>query len=110
METDQLQAQAMLTLNAFSDGWDFGLVLFGLHLIVIGYLVFKASYMPKILGALLVIAGLGYMFDSITVLLFPNFGVTVSLFTFVGELLLALWLVIKSASVKRWEKLELESA
>jgi len=105
----QLQAQALLVLNAFSDGWSFALIVFGLHLIVIGYLVFKAGSMPKILGSLLVIAGLGYMFDSITGFLFPNFGVTVGQFTFFGELLLALWLVIKSVRAKNW-KLTLESA
>ena len=50
------------------------------------------------------------MFDSVTGFLFRNFGVTVGQFTFIGELLLALWLVIKSASAKQWEKLALESA
>lgn len=108
--TDQLQAQALLSLNAFSDGWALGLGIFGLHLIVLGYLVFKAGYAPNILGALLVIAGLGYTFDSVAGLLFPNFGVTIAQFTFMGEVLLAFWLVIKSARVKQWEKLALESA
>ena len=110
LETVQLQAQALLALNAFSDGWAFALSVFGLHLIVLGYLVFKVGSMPKILGTLLVIAGLGYMFDSITGFLFPNFGVTIGQFTFIGELLLALWLVMKSATAKNWEKLALESA
>jgi hypothetical protein len=110
LETGQLQAQAFLALSAFSDGWSFALAVFGLHLTVLGYLVFKAGFMPKILGALLIIAGLGYMFDSITGFLFPNFGVTVGQITFIGELLLALWLVIKSARAKNWENLALEPA
>jgi hypothetical protein len=110
LETGQLQAQAFLALSAFSDGWSFALAIFGLHLTVLGYLVFKAGFMPKILGALLIIAGLGYMFDSITGFLFPNFGVTVGQITFIGELLLALWLVIKSARAKNWENLALEPA
>lgn len=109
-KTDQLQAQALLFLNAFADGWSIGYVFFSLHLIFLGYLVFKAGYMPKILGALLIIAGLGYMFDSITGFLFPDFGVAISQFTFIGELLLAIWLVIKGVSVKQWERLGLESA
>lgn len=110
LEMDQLQAQALQMLNAFNDGWDLALVLFGLHLILIGYLVFKAGYMPKILGALLVIAGVGYTFDAVTGFLYPSFGVEVSLVTFIGELLLALWLVIKGVSNRQWEKLVLESA
>lgn len=108
--TDQLQAQALLSLNAFSDGWAFALGVFGFHLIVLGYVVFKASYAPKILGVLLVIAGLGYTFDAIVGFLVPNFDVTVGQFTFIGELLLALWLVVKSVRVEQWEKLVRESA
>jgi hypothetical protein len=108
--TEQLQGQALLALNAFNNSWDFGLALFGLHLILVGYLVFKAGYMPWILGALVVLCGLGYTFDSVVGILFPDFGVTVSLVTFVGELLLALWLVIKGLSDKQWEKVALESA
>ena len=100
----------MLALNAFSDGWDLGLALFGIHLILLGYLVFNAGYMLKILGALLVIVGLGYMFDSVTGFLFPNFGVMVCQFTFIGDLLLALWIVINSISVKQWNKIALDSA
>lgn len=110
LETGQLQAMALLSLNAFGDGWDLALALFGVHLILVGYLVFNARYMPKVLGALLVIAGFGYIFDAAAGFLFPSFGVEVSLFTFIGELLLALWLVIKSVSAKQWEKLALESA
>jgi hypothetical protein len=110
LDKGQLQAQALLALNAFSDGWGLVLAVFGLHLIVIGYLVFKAGFMPKILGALLVIAGSGYMFDAIAGFLFPNFGVTVSQFTFIGEMYLALWLVVKSVRAKNWEKMALEPA
>lgn len=110
LDTSQLQAQALLALNRFDDGWAFALSIFGLHLILVGYLIFKAVSMPKILGALLVIAGIGYMFDSITGFLFPNFGVTIGQFTFIGELALALWLVMKSARAKNWVKLALESA
>lgn len=110
LPTDQLQAHALLALNAFYDGWGLALSLFGAHLILLGYLFFEAGYMRKVLGALLVIAGIGYIFDAATGFLFPGFGVEVSLFTFIGELLLALWLVVKSASAKRWEKLALEAA
>jgi len=107
---DQAQGQALLSLNAFFNGWDFGLALFGLHLILIGYLVFKAGYMPWILGALVLICGIGYTFDAVTGLLFPGFGVTVSLVTFIGELLLAVWLLVKGVSDRQWQKLALQSA
>jgi hypothetical protein len=110
LEMDQLQAQALLSLSAFNNGWDLSLAIFGLHLILVGYLALKADYVPKILGILVVICGLGYAFDAVAGLLFPDFGVTVSLVTFIGEVLLGLWLAIKGLSAKQWEKLALKSA
>lgn len=92
-ETNQLYAQVMLSLNAFTSGWDFGLAFFGLHLLILGYLAFKSGYIPKLLGILLIIAGLGYLIDSLGKLLMPNYNVSIAMFTFIGEALLFLWLL-----------------
>lgn len=92
-ETNQLHAQVMLSLDAFTDGWNIGLAIFGLHLLVVGYLVFKSGYLPKFLGILVVIAGLGYLIDSLGKLLSPSYNVTIALFTFIGEVLLIFWLL-----------------
>jgi hypothetical protein len=91
---DQLHAQALLGINAFSDLWVVGLGLFGLHLLIIGYLAYRSGYAPRFLGALLAVAGLGYVIDSFGVVLFQGSWTAVASFTFVGEFLLALWLVI----------------
>jgi hypothetical protein len=99
-ETDQLYAQMMLFLDAFSYGWLIGLVIFGLHLFVLGFLVFKMSgYMPKILGVLLIIAGLGYIIDSFGKLFSPNYNANIAMFTFIGEVLLIFWLFFKGARI-----------
>ena len=94
-EGNQLYAQVMLSLSAFQSGWDIGLVIFGLHLLVVGCLAFKSGYIPKWLGALLVIAGIGYIVDSIGKFLVPNYNLTIAAFTFVGEVLLIFWLLWK---------------
>jgi hypothetical protein len=91
--TDQLDAQAMLSVNAFKNSWDIGLVIFGLHLLVLGYLAFKSGFIPKWLGILLVVAGFGYIADSFGKFLLPNYNITLAQFTFVGEALLILWLL-----------------
>ena len=98
-EIDQLYAQVMLSLNAFSDGWQIGYVFFGLHLFVLGYLVFKSGYIPKILGVLLIIAGLGYLIDSYAIFLSPNYEATIGYVTFIGEVLFMLWLLFKGAKI-----------
>ncbi len=103
-ETDQLYAQMMFLLNAFGDGWNMGLAIFGLHLLVLGYLVFKLSgAMPKILGILVMIAGLGYLIDGFGKLLLPNYHANVALFTFIGEVLLIFWLFFKGARLSKTE-------
>ena len=75
-----------------------------------GYLIFKSGFLPRFLGVLLVIAGLGYLADFILFFLFPDVGATISEFTFIGEVLLILWLLIKGVNVEQWKKRALESA
>lgn len=91
--TDQLQAQALARIDTFHDIWFAGLVLFGAHLIILGVMVYGLTPLLRILGVLLVIAGAGYIFDTFYDLLRPDTTLTVSGVTFVGEFLLAVWLV-----------------
>jgi hypothetical protein len=53
------------------------------------------------LGALLAVAGLGYVIDTVAAVLVRGAWIDVSTFTFVGEFLLALWLLIQSAGAAR---------
>jgi len=93
--TEQVQAQALLRVDSFNDIWSAGLALFGAHLLIVGYLAYRSGYVPRPLGVLLVIAGAGYAFDSFAKVLSQGSPVTVSTVTFLGEFLLALWLLIR---------------
>lgn len=97
----QIQAQAMLFLDMRRYGILVAQVFWGLWLLPLGFLVFKSGFLPKLLGVLLMIAGGGYLVDSGAQLLFPGVA-TISQFTFIGELLFPLWLVIKGVNVERW--------
>jgi hypothetical protein len=92
---EQLHAQALLAINAFNDVWHAGLFLFGLHLLVIGYLAFKSGYVPKLIAVLVAIDGLSYAIDTFGTVLSPGAWTDTATFTFIGELLLGLWLVIR---------------
>ena len=92
---EQLHAQALLAINAFNDVWHAGLFLFGLHLLVIGYLAFKSGYVPKLIAVLVAIDGLSYAVDTFGTVLSPGPWTDTATFTFIGELLLGLWLVIR---------------
>jgi hypothetical protein len=63
-EPDQSDALALLFLNAHQDVVYFWQLFFGLHLAVLGYLIFKSGYFPRILGILMIIGSLGYLVDS----------------------------------------------
>jgi hypothetical protein len=93
------QPQAVLhELDAFSDVWLTGLGLFGCHLVLIGYLAYRSGYVPKLLGALLVIAGLGYVADAVGTVFGHSPGI--ANFTFLGEFVLALWLVVRGGRIR----------
>jgi hypothetical protein len=95
----QVNVQAMLGIAAFNDIWYVGQFLFGLHLLLIGYLAYRSGYVPRVLGVLLAVAGLGYTTDSLGAVLSPGTWTDISSFTFVGEFLLALWLLVRSRRV-----------
>lgn len=108
-QTSQLNAQALQFVDAFNTMWDIALVAFGLHLVLIGSLIFRSNFIPGIIGALLIIAGIGYLIQSFAAFLFPDFGINLSLITGWGELIFTVWLLIRGVNVERWEKQARES-
>ncbi|RVX38831.1 uncharacterized protein DUF4386 [Nonomuraea polychroma] len=95
----RLDAEVLSKINAFHDIWDAGLSLFGLHLALLGYLAYKARYVPRLVGVLVLIAGLGYLVDSLGRLLVPGSSIEAAMFTFVGEVVLMVWLLVKGGRV-----------
>jgi hypothetical protein len=89
--------QAMRAIDAYNTIWLVGLIFFGIHLMLLGYLAYRSGYMAKIFGILLVVAGLGYLVDGFGTVLVPNYSINVAGFTFVGEAALMFWLLIKGA-------------
>lgn len=93
-------------LNGFKIHWAIGLIIFGLHLLVLGRLVRKSKKFPYIIGVLLSFAGIGYLLDSSAQLgLFSDdikvlFANIVVLTGVLGELSLTLFLLTKGARAK----------
>ena len=96
LQPAQLQAQVMASIASFENGWDMSLAIFGLHLLGLGYLLFRSADFPRFLGVLVVIAGGGYLADTFARILVPDFAFTFSVFTFVGEALLIVWLFYRA--------------
>ena len=112
-DTGQRQALAFVFLSAQRSGYALGMVFFGLYLAVMGYLVYRSGFLPRILGLLSVVAALGYLANSFTVFLVPDYAdtlaVVVVVAALIGELPLTFWLLIKGVNVERWHRRALPS-
>src|SRR5215217_5332044 len=75
-EPAQSDALALLSLNAHQNGVYVWQMFFGLNLFVLGYLIYKSGYFPRILGILMVVGALGYLLDAYGNILFHNYGET----------------------------------
>ncbi len=104
--TNELANEVMSKINFFEGTWSAGLILFGVHLVLIGITSLKSTSIPKYIGILLVIAGCGYLLvngmdtffsqhDSVTKLLES----ILSLPMMIGELGFGIWLLIKGRKV-----------
>jgi hypothetical protein len=99
-DADQLQYQVMFSLHAFRDGWSFAYYFFGIHLILLGYLIFKSAYIPRIIGVLIIADGLGWIISTIQPVLLPHVNLDFIAITYFGELVLLIWLLIKGPKIQ----------
>lgn len=100
IQSEQMHDYVLFHLSSFNLQWRFGLVFFGIYLFLLAYLAFKAPYVPKIIGAFLVIAALGYLIDDLKYFFYPNFDTGFLWFTFFGELTFMFWLLIKGWRIR----------
>ena len=104
---EQLHALAYLPLQAYEYGFGVGLIFFGCECLVLGYLIFRAGYLPTVLGVLLQIAGVCYLTNSFAMILSPSLAdqllPAILVPAFVGEAALCLWLLVKGVNVEKWK-------
>lgn len=105
LKTDQLQVNIALYLEAFKMIWSIGLIVFGVHLLVVGWIAFQSNSIPKIISILLVLAAIGYIGIHLgkTLLIEQNIITTLELIfnlpMIAGELGFGLWLLFKGGRV-----------
>jgi hypothetical protein len=110
---EQLNALTMVFLDAHSIGFSIGIAFLVLHVFILGYLIFKSGYFPKVLGILFIAAGFGYLFDSFALLLSPSYTTTpgiIAMVISISEIAFPLWLLIKGVNLEGWKKRVLATA
>jgi hypothetical protein len=99
---EQLRALALMFLELNTQAGNIGVVFFGVYCLLIGYLIFQSTFLPRILGALMSLAGLGWL-----TFLSPPLANYLSPYNlvlgFLAELSLCLWLLVKGVNVQRWK-------
>jgi len=97
---DQLHALVMLFLNLNEQGQLIATIFWGLWLFPLGYLIYKSGYFPRILGALVIMGGFGYVLDSFTHFVLPDaIPLPVIILLTIGEILFMLWILVKGAKI-----------
>jgi len=96
----QLHAQLYLLLRAFRYDWYMGFVFFAIHLGLLGFLAYRCGYIPRILGVLLAINGLGYLIDCLRPYLYPGVDLGFIMILFFGEVFFMLWLLVRGGKIQ----------
>jgi hypothetical protein len=105
LSTDQIGALAYLSVQLFEQGFAISLIFFGVSCLMMAYLIVHSNFLPRILGVLLAIEGVGYLVNSVSLFLdpavhakvFPYFAATAA-----AEVALCLWLMIAGVNAARW--------
>jgi hypothetical protein len=100
---EQLQALAYMFLQLNAQAWNAFLVFFGFYCLLIGFLIFRSMFLPRIVGALMTFAGLGYL-----TFLSPPLAEYLSPYNLApaafGEGSLMLWLLVMGVNTQRWKE------
>jgi hypothetical protein len=75
-------------------------MLFGIHLGLLGYLVYRSGYIPRIVGVLLAISGAGYLIYYSSPYLLPNAELGFIMITFAAEPIFMIWLLVRGWKIR----------
>jgi hypothetical protein len=100
---EQLRALALMFLELNAQAVGICLVFFAFYDLLIGYLIFRSAFLPRALGVLMALAGLGWM-SFLSPPLANYLSPYILVLGFVAELLLMLWLLVKGVNVQQWRE------
>jgi hypothetical protein len=102
-KVDQLRALAFLFLELYGQAVNICFVFFGVYCLLIGYLIFKSAFLPRILGVLMAFAGLGWL-TFLSPPLANYLSPYIQVLGVFAEGSLMLWLLVMGVNVAKWEE------
>ena len=107
LTADQMQALAYAPLRLQTFGYDVQQVIYAGYLLAAGYLVFRSTFLPRVIGVLLAIGAVSYLIYSFASFISPEFAAHlvpyIQLPSLVGEGSLGLVLLVIGVNVQRWK-------
>jgi hypothetical protein len=108
LSVEQLQALAYMALALQAIGFNVAVAFFAFYDLLIGYLIFRSTFVPRTVGLLMATGGLCYLINSFANFLAPRFAVYLLPYILVpsglAELSFCLWLLVLGVNVPRWEE------
>jgi hypothetical protein len=104
----QVQALANLAFKSHDIAFNIALIFFAFTCLLNGYLIYRSGYLPKLIGALMQMAGLSYLVACFAALFAPAFSDLISpailLPPLIGESSFCLWMLVKGVNVAKWRE------
>ena len=107
---EQLHTLALLSLNIYTAGGYLFSVFYGIPAMIFGYLMFRSGYLPRVLGVLWVLGGLGFVSGSVVWLFAPSAAAFLLPPQLIAGLSLGLWLLVRGVDVEKWKEHEAVAA
>ncbi len=100
---EQLRALALLCLRLHSQATAINLVFFGFYDVLLGFLIFRSAFLPRTLGALMALAGLGWL-TFLAPPLANYLSPYILILGFLAEFVLMLWLLVRGVNSQGWKE------
>ncbi len=108
MPPEQLRALALAALEQHMTGFATALVFFGFYCLSIGYLIIRSTFLPSLVGLLMMLAGISYLimtFSRFLLLPLPDALSSYMMYPpLIGEGALMLWLLLIGVNAAKWEE------
>ena len=107
---DQLHALALLSLSVYTAGGYLYNVFYGIPSMIFGYLMFRSGYLPRVVGALWVLGGLGFVSGNLVWIFAPSAAAFLLPPQILAGLSLSLWLLVRGVDEGKWKEREASAA